>query len=289
MAAPSVAAVGQSVFVDSGDSTGPAPPTEIGMRTMGLDISSAKARTAWAAIDWGIDRALVAEPVCGLDDPRLIKRLASADWVGIDGPLAWPRPMVEALHSYVVTGEWPATSKEEFRYRRTDLFVHETVLEETGKKLWPMSVSADRSALTAWRIAGLREHAHEQSGVRFDRSGADQIVEVHPPAALLLWGLGASGYKKSGDAGRRAEEGEARKGLITAMEEKAPWLQWAPGAREACEDSADAMDAVLSAIVARAAACGLTYGPPDEDAELARAEGWVHVPAKDSLGALIGD
>lgn len=279
------AVVSQRSFVGPSGSAGRAERTT--MRTMGVDISAAKARTAWAAIDWEPGRAVVAEPVSGLDDPKLIRRLSSADWIGIDGPFAWPREMVRALESYLESGEWPSMGKDDFRYRRTDLFVHEKVFEETGKKFWPMSVSSDRTALTAWRVAGLRERAAEDSGVRFDRSGSDQVVEVHPTAALLVWGFGGGGYKKSGEADRRAGEGAAREALIAAMEEEVPWLEWAPGARDACADSADALDAVLCALVARAAACGRTYGPAEGDeADVAGQEGWIHVPQAGSLGGL---
>jgi predicted nuclease with RNAse H fold len=272
------------VVVDEGPP--PRPIDRPGMRTMGVDISAAKAHTAWAAIDWEPGRALVSEPIGGLDDPKLVRRLASADWVGLDGPFAWPREMVRALESYLEKGEWPPTGKEEFRYRRTDLFVHEKVFEETGRKLWPMSVSSDRTALTAWRLAGLRELAAEGSGVRFDRSGVDGVVEVHPPAALLLWGLDAGGYKKSGEAGRRAVEGEVRRELLEAIEERAPWLEWAPGARDACVDSADSLDAVLCALVARAAARKATFVPANGDGEFASDEGWIHLPTPESLAAL---
>ena len=276
----------QQAFVE-GDSGDASRQVEIGqMRTMGVDISAAKARTAWAAIDWEPGKAVVSEPISGLDDAKVIRRLASADWIGIDGPFAWPAPMVEALRKYSKSGEWPETSKESFRYRRTDVFVHEKVFEETAKKVWPMSVSTDRTALTAWRVAGLRERAYGSSKVRFDRAGADGVVEVHPPAALLLWGLGASGYKKSGEADRRAGEGETRRALIEAIESKAPWLEWAPGARDGCIESADSLDAVLSALVARAAAKNLTFGPGEDDVALAGKEGWIHLPEPASLESL---
>ena len=74
-----------------------------------------------------------------------------------------------------------------------------------------------------------------------------------------------------------------------ATEAEAPWLEWAPGAWEACVASDDALDAVLCALIARAAALGLTAPPPAEELELARAEGWIHLPRKGSLGELLTD
>jgi predicted nuclease with RNAse H fold len=75
------------------------------------------------------------------------------------------------------------------------------------------------------------------------------VLEVYPAAALLLWGLPRERYKASA---------EAREELLSAIEAQAPWLGWEPGAREACVSSDDALDAVLCALVARAAALGLT-------------------------------
>lgn len=76
---------------------------------------------------------------------------------------------------------------------------------------------------------------------------------------------------------------------MAAIEERTPWLDWEPGAREACVESHDALDAVLCALIARAAALGLTEEPSAEDRELARAEGWIHLPRSGSLGELIAD
>jgi predicted nuclease with RNAse H fold len=175
------------------------------MRTVGVDLSAAPERTAAAAIEWSRDRATIAAPEVGLEDEGLLQRLAEAEWVGIDAPFGWPRAMVGAVHEYATEGTWPLLAKDDFRYRHTDRVVRETVLAEAERKLSPLSVSSDRIALTAWRLAGLRESACERSGIRFDRSGADQVIEVYPAAALLLWGLSRIGYK---GGTRRAGGGE---------------------------------------------------------------------------------
>ncbi len=88
------------------------------------------------------------------------------------------------------------------------------------------------------------------------------MLEVYPAAALLLWGLPRERYKA--DPGAREE-------LLAALEAEAPWLEWEPGAREACVESDDALDAVLCALIARAAALGLTEPPPAAEARAARA------------------
>ena len=83
--------------------------------------------------------ALFGGPSLGLADAELLDYLAAAEWVGIDAPFGWPAPMVAALQSYATSGRWPAPAKPEFRYRRTDLFVHDHVLAEAEQKLWPLS------------------------------------------------------------------------------------------------------------------------------------------------------
>jgi predicted nuclease with RNAse H fold len=166
------------------------------MRTAGVDLSAANERTAAATIEWRGGRARVGAPLVDLDDAALLDVLAGADWVGIDAPFGWPAGMVDAVGSYASEGRWPDIEKADFRYRRTDRFVREAVLEAVGRRLAPLSVSSDRIALTAGRLAGLREAGFRGSGTRFDRAGADCVLEVYPAAALLLWGLERSGYKE---------------------------------------------------------------------------------------------
>lgn len=159
-----------------------------------------------------------------------------------------------------------------------------------------MALNNGREALAAQRLlrpprphrtAQLRERVFEGSGSRFDRAGADRVIEVHPGAALLLWGVERGAYKTSQDPDRRGAEVNARAELLAAIEAQAPWLRWAPGAREVCVDSDDALDALLAALIARAAALGLTVAPGEEDVDLARREGWIHLPQKGSLPALL--
>jgi predicted nuclease with RNAse H fold len=250
------------------------------MRTAGVDLSVSEQGTAAAAIEWEAGRARVREPSPGLGDEALIERLAEAEWTAIDAPFGWPEPMVAAVHAYATEGRWPTPDKQSFRLRRIDLYVHDRVLDQTTAKPWPLSPSTDRISLTAWRLAGLREAAFARSHLRFDRAGGDQVVEAYPAATLLLWGLPRAGYKFDADA---------REQLLDSIEAEAPWLAWEPGAREACASSGDCLDAVLCALVARAAALGLTEPPPTEALELARIEGWIHLPRKGCLAELATD
>ena len=54
--------------------------------------------------------------------------------------------------------------------------------------------------------------------------------------------------------------------------------------RERLIDCDDCLDALVCALVARAAQLGRTIGPQDE--RLARLEGWIHLPEPDSLSRL---
>ncbi len=62
------------------------------------------------------------------------------------------------------------------------------------------------------------------------------------------------------------------------MVERAPWLHLSSEHERACIDSDDCLDALVCAIVARAAERGLTEKPPPELKDEAEREGWIHLP-----------
>ena len=103
-----------------------------------------------------------------------------------------------------------------------------------------------------------------------DRAGAGQVVEVYPAAALKCWHLPFQTYK--GPLHRAALGG-----LVDALLEALPGLDL-DQAEPLCRQSDDAFDAVVCALVARAAALGMTAGPPDHLAQLAASEGWIMLP-----------
>jgi predicted RNase H-like nuclease len=51
-------------------------------------------------------------------------------------------------------------------------------------------------------------------------------------------------------------------------------------------DRDDALDALVAALITRAAKLGLTRPPDDEDRNHAAIEGWIHVPVEGSLDKL---
>jgi hypothetical protein len=209
-----------------------------------------------------------------VDDGALAAAIGAAAHCGIDAPLGWPRAMARAVAAHSRGGRWPEIAKDEFRHRLTNRFVIAETRRRAGTALHPLSVAADRIALPAWRIAAVRARLAAPGSPGFDLAGADGVYEVYPAAALLLWDIPRRAYKRADAEGR-----SARAALLRALGRRAPWLAW-ERARAACLDTDHALDAVLAALVTRAAATGRTVPPPDAIArEAAAAEGWIHLPA----------
>jgi predicted nuclease with RNAse H fold len=218
--------------------------------TLGIDLASQPRQTAACTVDWSSGELRVS---AGWDDAALLQEFARADKVGIDAPLGWPEPFLRAL----AEDDWPAPGapRQALERRATDLWIHRT----TGKL--PMSVSTDRIAYCAMRARVLIGAA--------PRDGSGRFVEAYPDAALRVWGVrGVGSYKGPTARGRRAA-------ILAALGWDAP----------ACVDSDHCLDALVCALIARAAALGLTH--PPEDQRLARLEGWIHLPREGSLSRLV--
>lgn len=255
-------------------------------RTVGINLSAAAKFTTLVAIEWSNDGACVSEAIVDLEDDELIGYLSSGDRTGVYAPFGWPVAMVEAVSSYTNSDQWQRASRRQFRHRETEAFVHDILQAEADQELWPQSVSCDRLALQARRMAQLREQLFTETGKRFDRAGGDNILEVYTPGASLLWGLNshsANGLEVPPDASEKP-------GLlfIERVEAAAPWLQWKEGKRGVCLKNEHTSDALLAALVARAAERDLTIRPENGHLDLARREGWMHLPSKGSLPALTG-
>lgn len=240
------------------------------MRTLGIDLASQPAKTAVCLVEWAADVARVVEVVVGADDDRLLELVREADRAGIDAPFGWPRPFVALLaaHRDGVAGDrvWTPVRRDALRFRRTDVVVREAL----GR--WPLSVSSDLIAIVAMRCAGLLDRL----GIE-DRSGLGQVVETYPAVALRRWGLRSRGYKGNPTA---------LAALLSGLRAATPWLICDQESAALCGRSDHAFDALVSALVARAAALGLTARPGAEERELARLEGWIAIPEGGSLAPL---
>lgn len=237
------------------------------MRTLGIDLSANPMKTGACQIDWGSGGvAFLSRPVV---DEELVVAAASSDMTAIDVPLGWPDEFVDALVAHREGPGWPSVSLEPpadrvaLRYRVTDLAVM-----AAGAR--PLSVSTDRIGVAAMRGARL-QHLFDAAGVSVDRSGVTgRIAEAYPAAALQAWGLASSQYKGKVNATACASlafELVARCGPLRTS---------AAAALDGCDD--DGLDAFVCALLARAVLRGHTTRPPLEHVDVARREGWIHVP-----------
>ena len=227
--------------------------------TLGIDLAAQPRTTASCEIDW-----VTGEVTCAtrLTDEALLRAargVLDADGiVAIDAPFGWPAPFVEAVGRHHAGGRFGAASGRALRLRTTDQLI-------PGRP--PLSVSADRIAVVAFRAARLLDAL---GPVR--RDGSDRIMEVYPAAALRRWGLQLPHYKVNRDARGR---------IVAAISAALPSLtgQWAAP----CRASADALDALVAALVGRAKQLGLVDALPPEHIGVALIEGWIWLPQADAL------
>lgn len=250
--------------------------------SLGIDLASQPAKTAACTIVWSETepRATASCPVLGVTDADVLALAAGTDIVGIDAPFGWPDPFVAFFRAGRAPEDaaipWTPARRDSLRFRATDVRVRERL----GR--WPLSVSTDRIALAALRCAGLLQAL----GVD-DRSGARRVVEVYPAAALHAWGLTHRGYKPR--EGVSVPANPALAALLEDLLSRCPWLGLPDDAYRLCARNDDAFDALIAAIVARAAAQGRTVRPMGDDAERATREGWIAVPVPGSLERLVPD
>jgi len=252
--------------------------------TVGVDLAAEAAGTAVARLRWtGTGAVAVTDLVVGADDAAVLTALQEADRAGLDCPFGWPEPFVEMLLAHRdgrlrgpdgISGlAWRRTLSR----RATDLACEQV----TGVR--PLSVSADRIAAVAMRGAGLLG-ALAAKGRPVDRAGGGTVVECYPAAALRAWGLPHQSYKRaSGTAGLN----RLVNGLLAAV----PSLDLG-GLEKAVRSSDDAFDALVCALVARAASLRAVTTPPSGLQRVAEREGWIAVPCgclRDLPGVAVPD
>jgi hypothetical protein len=113
-----------------------------------------------------------------------------------------------------------------------------------------------------------------------DRSGEGRVVEVYPAAALKCWGFNPRQYKRADGRVNLAR-------LVQDLREAAPWLKGENAIWQGVEGDDKQFDALICALVARAAARRLFRQIPPEHLAAARVEGWIHVPVQGSLQRLL--
>jgi predicted nuclease with RNAse H fold len=246
--------------------------------TVGVDLAAESEGTAIACLEWSPGHARLRGLLLGAEDRQILEVVKRADKAGIDCPLGWPAPFIEFVSAHqhgnvAVPAELAGRDwRRRLAYRCTDVAVHEL----TGR--WPLSVAADRIGHTAMRAAGLLARL-AADGQPVDRAGAGVVVEVYPAASLQRWGLPSRGYKRKANLGVLND-------LVDRLTKAAPWLDL-DAAKALYRSSDHAIDAIVAALTARAAAQGLVTMPTAEQLEPARIEGWIAVP-KSSISSLNG-
>lgn len=258
--------------------------------TTGIDLAADPKLTAVAGIAWGQGDATLVTLQVGVPDHLALHFMHEPGAkVAIDSPLGWPVDFLAFVTAHAegrlistdldlgspTDSEGIASEKSAWRRplanRVTDLYVREVT------KLVPLSVSTDRIAHVAMRAARLMAHCSRD----MRRDGAGDIVEVYPAASLRRWGLQHRGYK--GPTRMRVREL-----MVDDILRRMPRLQVSDGMRRVLVESDDALDALISALTARAVVLGGTEWPPDEHSERrAMREGWIHVPTIE-LEQLVG-
>jgi hypothetical protein len=253
------------------------------MRTAGVDLAAQDKNTAVCVVEWGRGGPEVELPRVGLDDDALLDVICDSDRAGIDAPFGWPQAFADAVAAHQARDRWPGSTAEgrelaeqrasyrrTLSYRVTDL----AIIDDPELSVRPLSVSTDRIGVTTFRCALLLDRLGHERRVMVDRSGrTGRVAEVYPAAALDAWRLPFRGYKGRG--------GHEVRGELVAAVGRRLGRGFGDDARKMCADSDHALDALVSALVARAVAIGATRQPDRGQSRAATREGWIHVPIDD--------
>lgn len=260
------------------------------MITLGIDLASRNGKTGLCQMAWAHDGSVtVAEPEVGhFEDGLLVDRIKSVQkaggWVGIDAPFGFPIAFTEGLSTWerrsriepfagltFEDGCCPRCRAEGWDpliRRYTDMIVHTRLKVAKGLtgSSWPLSSVVERITPTTVRCAQLLSKT-TRSPVDRVGLGKSRVVEVYPKAALTLWGFSTEGYKAT-------ENTTARRDLVKRLKKALGGATLS----STFAGSDDCIDALVSACIARAVACGQT-DEPDLPAGHA-SEGWIHLPTK---------
>ena len=207
---------------------------------------------------------------------------------GIDSPFGWPTEFINEVTAYTESDrvlDVPDLDehRRRLRLRATDREIQAVL------GLTPLSVSTDRIGVVALRCARLLGSYWAASSEAPDRGGRGRILEVYPAAALRQWrlapikgGQDPGTYKGTTSGARRR-----RQRILGELARYSDgWLDISGDVVEGCADSDDLLDALICALVARAAE--LDQLVDISDAERAAREGWIRLPVNRPLSLLGG-
>jgi hypothetical protein len=152
-----------------------------------------------------------------------------------------------------------------FFRRRTDIYIKEQLLQQ------PLDVGADRIARTAHRalqlLSELRAALHQSVGLAWGHKvDGVQAIEVYPAATLVSYKIPARLYKDESGKEARLSILERLGGHLALNSEQL---------RRNCIDDADVLDAVVCVLAGADFLLGRAEAPQDQDAKLAKKEGWI--------------
>lgn len=258
------------------------------MKTLGIDLSTEPAETGVCLIEWEADVPRASFP--GYDkkrDNELLLGLMGDDQcacTAIDAPFGWPEQFREALNAYACEDRWERwRGTEGFDFdkkrswlgrRRTDYFIYKKT-EEKGAALTPFSVGASLFSATAMRCAELLVDYYKDKGELKRVDGP--VVETYPAAARVRWQCAASPASADKPSGRSDRAWRYAWFCLIKRECK---LELPPKERSrvAQQKGGHDFDALICALVARAAGRAGTFPPSKGDEQRAKREGWIHMP-----------
>lgn len=263
-----------------------------GSFTLGIDLAAQPAGTAACLVRWDPDgRGITERIVDGLANEDLVEMMREPliSRVGIDSPFGWPVEFVNEITRFTQAGTVPGTEDlEQHRLRLRLRATDREIQEELG--LTPLSVSTDRIGVVALRCARLLADYWATSGETPDRSGNGRVLEVYPAAALRQWRLAPAKGRQDPGTYKGASPGALRRRqriLRDITHYGREWLDIPHGLAEECERNDDKLDALVCALVARAADSDQLV--EISDPERAAIEGWIRLPVERPLSFLGGD
>src|SRR2546423_3799461 len=243
------------------------------MRTVGIDLSADRAKTAVSIVEWRDGEAVISRSLLKCTDDELLDQLSDlrpGDHAGVDTPFGWPAEFVRAVGAHVGGAAWPGRGqdseryrKEHLRYRLTDRLARDQLHPLSP----PLPAPFDRIGAMVARWAHLENELNNR-GHHIDRAGEGQVCEVYPKASRYRWGL-LNGQRSMDE-------------LLSV----ATWLHCDPSTRRDYENE-HAFDALVCSLTVRAAALGLTVRPGPTELDAAWVEGWIHIPRPESLPLLL--
>ncbi|MGW0854707.1 DUF429 domain-containing protein [Streptomyces sp. NPDC002690] len=260
------------------------------MVTVGIDLAGYTGTTGACRITWA--RKPVVEILDTRNDEDLLAAMRTADKTGLDSPIGWPVAFTSLLNAHQAGTRLPVRTRYlpladgrqglgRFTHRLTD----DVAWKRTGAgERRPLSVAADKLGVVAMRAVDLLERL-AGGGPAVPRDGSGSVAEVYPAFALVQWGLASKVSYKSRKPAALAARAQILAGLVDGL-----GLDIGERVRDRCTRSDHDLDALISAVVARAAACGMTHQPAtDEENAMGAVEGWMHLPRRDLPLAALRD